>query len=474
MKKIYRKRSLCLLLVFCLALGGVWTIDRVLRLKRNDGILTMQNFYRQIPDSVDVLLIGNSHSGINIDTAALWNEYGIAAYNLWGGVQPLWNSYHFLVEALKYQRPKVVVLEITAASSDYEYSEDQNQLKNIAGMKLSKNKLEAVRASAPEESRFNLLLGLPLYHGRFSEVSREDFENFPWSEGLENYKGSYLLYGVGNYRFESAEGVTTKRDIMEKEKQYLYKIISLCENENLPLLLLKTPALERKWEQEIYNTVAEIAEVDSLPFINMNLMDKEVGITAEDWSTDRHMNGNGARKVAKYLGRYLAENYELPDRRGDEKYVSWEINAHNVNNDYLAVIDGTEDYFRELRERNLSVVLVKNSPWEDDEEYLALREKLLSLGLSEQQLDEKERGVWLIGDAVSEASRDGDSYTTEPDGKPLEVNFEYQTVNYDGKQLAWFGTSDILCAVCDPYTHEIIDVAGFSHGHHYQLEREEK
>lgn len=473
MKNIYVKRSVCLLLAFLLALGGVWYIDRVLRLKRNDGILTMQNFYRQPEGSVDVLLVGNSHSGINIDTASLWNEYGIAAYNLWGGVQPLWNSYHFLVEALKYQRPKLVVLEITATVSDYEYSEEQNRLKNIAGMKLSGNKVEAVKASAPEDSRLNLLLGLPLYHGRFNEVCEEDFENFPWSKGLENYKGSYLLYGTGNYRFESAEGVNTCRDIMDKEREYLIKCIELCREENITLLLLKTPALERTWEQEIYNTVSKIADEYSLEFINMNLMDNEVGITAGDWSLDRHMNGSGARKVAEYLGGYIAENYSIPDRRGDDKYSSWEINAHNINNDYLAEIDDADDYFAELAGRKLSAVLVKNSPWEDDAEYLALRAHLISLGIDAAKLDAQERGVWLIDGNAAEAAHDGDVYSLELDGKPLEVNFEYLTAAYGGKELTWFGTADILCIVCDTYTHEIADITAFSHGHHYKLERAE-
>ncbi len=473
MKNIYVKRSVCLLLAFLLALGGVWYIDRVLRLKRNDGILTMQNFYRQPKGSVDVLLVGNSHSGINIDTALLWNEYGIAAYNLWGGVQPLWNSYHFLVEALKYQRPKLVVLEITATVSDYEYSEEQNRLKNIAGMKLSTNKLEAVKASAPEDSRLNLLLGLPLYHSRFDEVCEEDFENFPWSKGLENYKGSYLLYGTGNYRFESAEGVDTCREIMDKEREYLIKCIELCRDENIPLLLLKTPALERTWEQEIYNTVSKIADEYSLEFINMNLMDGEVGITAGDWSLDRHMNGSGARKVAEYLGRYISENYSIPDRRGDDMYSSWEMNAHNVNNDYLGEIDDSDDYFAELAGRKLSAVLVKNSPWEDDAEYLALRAHLLALGIDAAALDAQERGVWLIDGNAAEAAHDGDVYSLELDGKPLDVNFEYLTAAYGGKELTWFGTADILCIVCDTYTHEIVDVTAFSHGHHYKLERAE-
>ena len=127
--KVYLKRALCLILALLIALGGLWYVDRVLRLKRVDGILTMQNFYAQRENTVDVLLIGNSHSGTNVDTATLWREQGIASYNLWGGVQPLWNSYHFLVEALKYQTPKLVILEITPAISDYEYSEQQNQIK---------------------------------------------------------------------------------------------------------------------------------------------------------------------------------------------------------------------------------------------------------------------------------------------------------------------------------------------------------
>ncbi len=472
MKKIYFKRFICLLLTFSLAFGGIWYIDRVLRLKRNDGILTMQNFYRQPNNSVDVLLVGNSHSGINIDTATFWDKYGIASYNLWGGVQPLWNSYHFLVEALKYQHPKLVVLEVTATVSDYEYSEEQNRIKNIAGMKFSKNKIEAVKASAPEGSRLNLLLGLPLYHGRFDEVCEEDFENFPWSEGLENYKGSYLLYGVGNYRFESAEGVETCREIMSKEQEYLIKCIELCREEDIPILLLKTPALERTSEQEIYNTVAKIADEYSVEFINMNLMDDEVGITADDWSLDRHMNGSGSRKVAEYLGKYFTENYSIPDRRGDESYISWEINAHNINNDYLAKIDSADDYFDELEARELTAVLIKNSPWEDDEYYRTLRSHLISLGIDGKALDAHERGVWIIGKNAPEVSNNGDVYSAELDGKTLEVNFEYLTASYGGKELAWFGSSDILCIICDTYTHQVVDIVSFSQGHYYKLERD--
>ena len=72
-------RVLAILLVVAIALGGLWYANRVLVMKRVDGVLTMQNFYAQPDGTVDVLLVGNSHSGINIDTATLWTEYGISA-----------------------------------------------------------------------------------------------------------------------------------------------------------------------------------------------------------------------------------------------------------------------------------------------------------------------------------------------------------------------------------------------------------
>ena len=35
------------------------------------------------------------------------------------------------------------------------------------------------------------------------------------------------------------------------------------------------------------------------------------------------MNYMGAEKYTKYLAEYISEHYDVPDRRGDEKYESW-------------------------------------------------------------------------------------------------------------------------------------------------------
>lgn len=465
--KTYIKRAICLILCAAIAVGGLWYMDKVMKMKRVDGILTMQNFYAQPEGTVDVLLVGNSHSGINVDTATLWTEHGVASYNLWGGVQPLWNSYHFIVEALKYQTPKVIGLEITATISDYEYSEEQNQIKNIVGMKFSKNKIDAIKVTAPQEKWLNLLLGFPMYHNRFDELEEKDFNNFPWSEGLENFKGSYILYGTGNYEFESNEGVTACRDIMDKQEEYLIKTIELCKERGIPLFLFKSPALERKDAQEIFNTVDLIAEEYGIDFINMNLMDDVIGITPDDYSLDRHMNGSGARKVANWLGSYIRENYAVSDRRGEPGFESWDINAAVINNDYIAAIDETSDYFDELAQSGKTVLVVKNQPSEETEDYKQFIAELDKLGISfggQQQ---------TVLTTEYPCTVDGSIHSYDINGKALTVNFEYQDIVFGNEKLLWFGPSDFIVVVYDEVTGEVVDTTVFMFSNRYQLQRSE-
>ena len=463
--KNYLSRIVCVLLVIALALGGLWYVNGVLIMKRSDGILTMQDFYAQPDGTVDVLLVGNSHSGINIDTATLWDSRGIAAYDLWGGVQPLWNSYHYIVEALKHQTPRLIVLEVMASTSDYEYSEEQNQIKNTAGMRLSRNKIEAVRISAPEDRQLELLLGFPLYHGRFDELTMEDFQHFPWSKGLENFKGSVLRYGTGSYEFESAEGVSDTAPVMDKELEYLNRIIALCREEGVPLMLLKTPSLEREQTQPILNTVAEIAADNDLAFVNMNLMDAELGITAGDWSLDRHMNAGGARKLSVWLAEYVQREYGIPDRRGDAAYSSWDVNAHNVNNAYLAAVTDSADYFAELRRSGRALLVIKNSPWESDA-MAALETELESVGVHPAVYGESANNAILIADTVTgenvPAQVEGESMTFTLVGSTLRVNFEYQDVYLNDKMLTWYGGSELTLVVFDTLTNAVVDTVGFN------------
>lgn len=470
MSKIIR-RSLALLLIFAFTLASVWTLDRILLIKRYDGVKPMESFYAQKPGTVDVLLMGNSHMGVHVDTATLWREYGISAFALWGGVQPMWNSYYFLVEALKYQQPKAVVLEIGGLSYDWEYADEATQLKNVAGMHLSLNKLEAIKATAPEDRWLSLLLGLPLYHQRYGELTQEDFEYFPWSAELINNKGSYALYGHGDFDMADPAEITELAQISDKSLDYFMRIVSLCLEEGIELILVKTPTVDLEKYQPYSNAVTGLAEELGLDFYDFNKMAEETGIDGRDFYYDTHLNLGGARKLSLSLGAILLEKVELADHRGDQAYFSWDVNADNIEDGYLLDITETGDYLAELKRGGRAVLLIKNGDWEKREPYLSFVKELAQLGVAEDELLSENSGAWLISDcAAGKVSPMGLEFQLED--KSYLVDFqELNAVTENGSIVYSFRDLGITMLVYDYSGGKLLDMVDFFHTQGFQLSR---
>ena len=68
-------------------------------------------FYDMDKDSVDVLFIGSSVVANAFSPQEIYDSYGIRSYNLASQQQSVFFNYYWLKEALKYQSPKVVVMD---------------------------------------------------------------------------------------------------------------------------------------------------------------------------------------------------------------------------------------------------------------------------------------------------------------------------------------------------------------------------
>ena len=101
-------RIICFLLILVLCLGYA---NSVFKVKYGDGIYDVTKFYELEDNTVDVLFLGSSHAFEDFNTGTLWDEYGMSSFILAGSVQPMWNTYFYLKEALKTQTPKLIVLE---------------------------------------------------------------------------------------------------------------------------------------------------------------------------------------------------------------------------------------------------------------------------------------------------------------------------------------------------------------------------
>lgn len=337
-------------------------INKTLILKNMQGINQFNIFYKQEKRSVDVLFFGSSRVFWDINPGILYKNYGISSYNLSTSVTPFWHIYFTMKEALKTQIPKLVVIEAYTTVFEYEYQRKLHILNFISGLKISKLKLDAIKVSVPKKERdryFNLLYQ---YHDRYSILTKNDFIN---NSSLQYFKGFSYKYGIERKIEYDTNLVTNNLDLYSKTEEYYRKTIELVKKYDIPILIIISPYIPIASNVAIYkhkqlfNTAKIIADEYNLPFIDFNLCYDNYNLDfSNDFSDWSHLNYKGAIKFTKYLGKYLKENYDLPDRRGDPKYYSWEMNAkyqdkeiYNFElkqyrnlNEYIEKVKNAEDY----------------------------------------------------------------------------------------------------------------------------------
>ena len=318
-------------------------VAATLKFKHMDGIRPMENYYALPEDTVDVLLLGSSHMGMNVNPALMWESEGIAAYACWGSVQPTWNTYHYLRECLKTQRPKLIVMDAYTAALDIEYSDYETMVKNLLGMRFSANKLEAIRVFSPPEYRADVLLGLPTYHYRYADLTAEDFQYYFWQKdpSLQRLTTSDAVYPI---RILDAAQVTDSAELPEKMADYLDRIIACCREEGIPLLLVAAPYELSALEQQRFNRVKALAAEQGLSFLNFNEFYADAGIDPEtDFCDPGHLNNGGIAKYTAYLTNYLVSHYDLPDRRQDSAHI-WNRAAEAASQEDHCVYRLTEQF----------------------------------------------------------------------------------------------------------------------------------
>ena len=329
MKKAFKVVSF--LLVCTLCLGG---LNGVFKFKYGDGIESLQTFYEQPKNSVDVLCLGSSRTFENINTGVLWDEWGMAAYDLAGSVQPFWNTYYYLQEALQSQSPSVIVLDVYRALETRDYADQSRIAKNTFGMNVGIDKVEAKKVSSPEEGFLDYVLEFPLYHSRYADITSQDFSDHKGMKNRSSWKGFGINFTSKSLKSNPDVSMVQEREpLAEKTEEYLYRIIQLAKDSGIPLIMVCSPYNISAADQKKYNTVEDIANEQGIPFLNYNLMYEETGLdfsgSESDLASDSHLNHRGNIKYSKHLGQWLSEHYDIPDRRGDEAYSSWQIDADN-------------------------------------------------------------------------------------------------------------------------------------------------
>lgn len=289
----------------------------------------VHNYYKEEKNSLDVVFFGSSHSYYGIFPMEFWKDYGVPAYLLGTPIQSFGTAYYLMEEAVKTQKPKVMVVEAYVAYLEEKYHTEEEGMFQQAmdGMPLSMNKIqmgEDLLSDKTLEQRIPFYFPMVQYHSRWSGLKEKDFAGTD-----AHYKGGKPAVAK-TVPFPEPKEVLGRRELPPVSKGYVDKMIDLCEEEDIALVFCLMPFAGTKKanrypkQQRIYNDMEAYTAERGVPFLNYTKLADEVGV---DYSTDfkdiGHMNATGALKVDRHLFSYLKEHYDLQDRRNDPGYEKW-------------------------------------------------------------------------------------------------------------------------------------------------------
>lgn len=394
----------------------------------------MDTFYALDEDVVDVAFLGSSHCYCAVNTATLWEQYGMAAYSLSISGQDMASSYFCLKEMLKTQRPRVVCVEMYYSNLQG-YQVKGNLYRNLLGYRISRNFVDAVESIAEDGEKRDILLKWPIVHTRYAELKRQDFEPDPQMRLYMGWETGFDVEDIGEMSVYQKE---ESLEIPQETEEWIRKIIALAREEDVELCFFLAPFGADERAQMQYRYVENLAQENGIPFLNMIALQEELQLdTARDFSDTGHTNSYGAEKVTEYLGGFLAGHYDLADRRGGAQYTLWDENLmmwkHQKQNQelreitdlglYLDSISGLEGY---------TVILATRG------EYLADNVENLAESLTDMGLDDsffQMEGAWVVENGA----------------------FKYRMGLDDGFRHMEIGGSDAVIHGNDGQVHIIID-----------------
>lgn len=308
--KQYAKAVLWLLVL----IAGLVGMDRVMR--RDDGKIRYDVYFED-QAGFDALLLGNSHMLDGIYPIEMWRDHGIVSFNVGNTGEPINNTYWTLRLLMKHQKPKVAVIDVSYAErtwGNHTFAHDF-----LDQVPLSAEKVRAVYSLFPEGKRQEFLFPLTLYHSRWEEFitgKPELYMNvYPCMFGAELRVGR-----------QTPDPFERTQEIAEKPSSgepWLRKLIEMCMEEGVEPVLVVVPFPASKESQEQINRVQLVADEYGVSFLNLFDVPGLVDFETDCYDPGSHLNPDGATKVTAYVGRWLAENCDLPDRRTDPRYAHW-------------------------------------------------------------------------------------------------------------------------------------------------------
>ena len=328
------KRLLTVLVGAVLTVVSVISCTYMLR-----GYPRLFGFYDLEKDSVDVFFVGTSVTFTTFMPMEAWNDYGIVAYNYCTNVM-FENSIRYSIREIeRRQNPRLIMVDIAPFYFEHyagkeEWPEEDRE--KYIKYNLDSRKYNPDRFALVYEINRDRKGSFADYWYYFFDISRYHTNVFTLShyDNAEKHipRGYMFFEHNGASVFNAKNAAVDDGSVVpitEPEQRYLDQLLETAENADAEVVFYAPPIFFRKAvEVGRKNYVRNYIEERGFKFADFSGDTAKIGI---DYKTDlwnaSHFDSLGAEKVTRYLCEYIKSEFDIPDRRNDEKYAG-------LNDDY--------------------------------------------------------------------------------------------------------------------------------------------
>ena len=284
------------------------------------------DFYKLPRNSIDVIFIGNSHTNTAFQPQIVNDLLDINTYLLGIPGENIPITYFELRELLKYQKPKMVVLEsfpmnftdLVIPPIIFYFTDsgfwDSNKL-HVLAMNLNRN---------------NLYTAFPVLHN-----------SIDWNTPSKNYQKMISVFTTKTAPIDPALGYvripiiltanemntairTTEADSktsLDENLKYLNKFVNLCEKKNVQLLLTTVPPIKIFGDSFKYYVpfdAEKYATENQIEYLKFNVSD----MNELHYSDPSHMNDFGSVNISIQAAQAISKKMGIPINQDKLSYYN--------------------------------------------------------------------------------------------------------------------------------------------------------
>ncbi len=302
-----------MLAVFVILFSRVWYV------LRQKDLCTVQDNFRHYPkNTAEIVFIGQSHCFCSVDPNIVAEDYGIECFMLATSGQTVPESYYAAMEALEFQKPKAIVMEVAYCANDFRTLNDGMTHMFFDGMPECKAKKLAIDdLIEEEENRIYFKMNFGAYHQRWKELTEEDYRNY-----LTAPRGEFYSDDVFTNWDIPLEAEDASEPMPEEMERYMDLLVDLCKENNVELILFCAPfnsmypddgIMDLFYRQRVFHYISDYAKEKGVRYYNLfDELDElyAYGLNNEtDWKDSQHLNRSGMTKFTNYM---MEKGYFLP------------------------------------------------------------------------------------------------------------------------------------------------------------------